>query len=69
MLIYSSKNYIGAELSVFGSRFSNPTKLVTYHYLKDSTWLVDLRPRILPLSILRDHRVTFSIYARINYEA
>lgn len=63
MLIYSSKNYIGAELSFFGSRFNDPTKLVTYHYLKDSTWLVDLRSRILPLSTLRIRGVAFSIYA------
>lgn len=63
MLIYSSKNYIGAELSFFGSRFNDPTKLVTYHYLKGSTWLVDLRSWILPLNILPAHGVTFSIYA------
>lgn len=63
MLIYSSKNYIGVELSLLSSFFSATNRVVVYHYLKDSTWLVDLRPRTLPLSILQDHRVTFSIYA------
>lgn len=63
MLIYSSKNYIGAELSVFGSPSNDPTKLVIYHYLKGSTWLVDLRSWILPPSIFQTHRVAFSIYA------
>lgn len=63
MLIYSSKSCIGAELSFFGSLFNDSTKLVTYHYLRGSTWHVDLRTRILSLSTLRAHGAAFSIYA------
>lgn len=63
MLIYSSKSYIGIELSFFESLFNDSTKLVTHHNLRDGIWYVDLRSRILPLSTLRAHGVAFSIYA------